>query len=224
MWVACRCHPSSQRRALVAPQQQQQQQQQQRSVLSYAAPQAEALLSPESVLPLPPSPSKAAQPSWPVGLALPTPCPSSLPPAAAAALCAHADLRQDLHAAEAGRVCRHRHRVSSAAPASRRRPPTGQYQQGCRPLSHPPHQRPAPAAPAAAPAQPSPDPAACRLPASYSCYYLTRNSLTYTAPVMVADARLGMDITQIGAQPPAARPRGSTPCRLAEAGAGAGTR
>lgn len=33
----------------------------------------------------------------------------------------------------------------------------------------------------------------------YSSYYLTRNSLTYTAPVMVADASLGMDITQIGA-------------------------
>jgi sugar phosphate permease len=33
----------------------------------------------------------------------------------------------------------------------------------------------------------------------YSCYYLTRNSLTYTAPVMVADPKLGMDITQIGA-------------------------
>ncbi|MEW5313928.1 MAG: hypothetical protein WDW38_005459 [Sanguina aurantia] len=33
----------------------------------------------------------------------------------------------------------------------------------------------------------------------YSCYYLTRNSLTYTAPMMVADAALGMDITMIGA-------------------------
>eukprot|EP00195_Chlamydomonas_chlamydogama_P013869 CAMPEP_0202900640 /NCGR_PEP_ID=MMETSP1392-20130828/11956_1 /ASSEMBLY_ACC=CAM_ASM_000868 /TAXON_ID=225041 /ORGANISM="Chlamydomonas chlamydogama, Strain SAG 11-48b" /LENGTH=469 /DNA_ID=CAMNT_0049587075 /DNA_START=389 /DNA_END=1797 /DNA_ORIENTATION=- len=33
----------------------------------------------------------------------------------------------------------------------------------------------------------------------YSSYYLTRNSLTYTAPVMVADPTLGMDITQIGA-------------------------
>jgi len=31
----------------------------------------------------------------------------------------------------------------------------------------------------------------------YSCYYLTRNSLTYTAPVMVADAALNMDITQV---------------------------
>eukprot|EP00891_Asterochloris_glomerata_P002463 jgi/Astpho2/2463/Aster-04188 len=30
----------------------------------------------------------------------------------------------------------------------------------------------------------------------YACYYLTRNSLTYTAPVMVADASLKMDITQ----------------------------
>lgn len=36
-------------------------------------------------------------------------------------------------------------------------------------------------------------------PRRYSCYYLTRNSLTYTAPVMVADPKLGMDITQIGA-------------------------
>ena len=33
----------------------------------------------------------------------------------------------------------------------------------------------------------------------YSSYYLTRNSLTYTAPVMVADPSLGMDITMIGA-------------------------
>lgn len=33
----------------------------------------------------------------------------------------------------------------------------------------------------------------------YSSYYLTRNSLTYTAPAMVADATLGMDITMIGA-------------------------
>ena len=33
----------------------------------------------------------------------------------------------------------------------------------------------------------------------YACYYLTRNSLTYTAPVMVADASLGMDITRVGA-------------------------
>jgi sugar phosphate permease len=32
----------------------------------------------------------------------------------------------------------------------------------------------------------------------YACYYLTRNSLTYTAPVMVADASLKMDITQVG--------------------------
>lgn len=32
----------------------------------------------------------------------------------------------------------------------------------------------------------------------YACYYLTRNSLTYTAPVMVADAMLKMDITQVG--------------------------
>uniref|UniRef100_A0A7R9V7P4 Major facilitator superfamily (MFS) profile domain-containing protein n=1 Tax=Chlamydomonas euryale TaxID=1486919 RepID=A0A7R9V7P4_9CHLO len=33
----------------------------------------------------------------------------------------------------------------------------------------------------------------------YSSYYLTRNSLTYTAPVMVADPSLGMDITMVGA-------------------------
>lgn len=33
----------------------------------------------------------------------------------------------------------------------------------------------------------------------YSSYYLTRNSLTYTAPAMVADPTLGMDITMIGA-------------------------
>ena len=39
----------------------------------------------------------------------------------------------------------------------------------------------------------------------YACYYLTRNSLTYTAPVMVADASLKMDITQV--QPPTARHR-----------------
>ena len=33
----------------------------------------------------------------------------------------------------------------------------------------------------------------------YSCFYLTRNSLTYTAPVMVATPGLGIDITMIGA-------------------------
>jgi len=32
----------------------------------------------------------------------------------------------------------------------------------------------------------------------YSCYYLTRNSLTFTAPVLVADHSLGLDITSIG--------------------------
>ena len=32
----------------------------------------------------------------------------------------------------------------------------------------------------------------------YSSYYLTRNSLNYAAPVMVADPALSMDITQIG--------------------------
>jgi hypothetical protein len=39
---------------------------------------------------------------------------------------------------------------------------------------------------------------ACPGPGRYACYYLTRNSLTYTAPVMVADAMLKMDITQVG--------------------------
>ena len=34
--------------------------------------------------------------------------------------------------------------------------------------------------------------------AGYAPYYLTRNSLTYTAPVMVATPALGMDVTQIG--------------------------
>lgn len=33
----------------------------------------------------------------------------------------------------------------------------------------------------------------------YSCFYLTRNSLTYTAPAMVADKTLGFTITDIGA-------------------------
>ena len=32
----------------------------------------------------------------------------------------------------------------------------------------------------------------------YSCYYLTRNSLTFTAPAMVASPSLGLDITSIG--------------------------
>lgn len=35
----------------------------------------------------------------------------------------------------------------------------------------------------------------------YACYYLTRNSLTYTAPVMVSDPTLKMDITQVGMAP-----------------------
>ena len=35
-----------------------------------------------------------------------------------------------------------------------------------------------------------------RMACRYSCYYLTRNSLTYTAPVMVSDPALKMDITQ----------------------------
>eukprot|EP01026_Neomeris_dumetosa_P058917 TRINITY_DN5499_c0_g1_i5.p1 TRINITY_DN5499_c0_g1~~TRINITY_DN5499_c0_g1_i5.p1 ORF type:complete len:538 (+),score=63.90 TRINITY_DN5499_c0_g1_i5:62-1675(+) len=32
----------------------------------------------------------------------------------------------------------------------------------------------------------------------YACYYLTRNSLSYVSPVMLADPALGMDITQVG--------------------------
>jgi len=32
----------------------------------------------------------------------------------------------------------------------------------------------------------------------YSCYYLTRNSLTFTAPAMVASPALNLDITSIG--------------------------
>mmetsp|Transcript_13336 Transcript_13336/g.58057 ORF Transcript_13336/g.58057 Transcript_13336/m.58057 type:complete len:225 (-) Transcript_13336:1400-2074(-) len=32
----------------------------------------------------------------------------------------------------------------------------------------------------------------------YACYYLTRNSLTFTAPAMVASPALGLDITSIG--------------------------
>lgn len=32
----------------------------------------------------------------------------------------------------------------------------------------------------------------------YSCFYLTRNSLTYTAPAMVQDAALGIGMTEIG--------------------------
>lgn len=35
----------------------------------------------------------------------------------------------------------------------------------------------------------------------YACYYLTRNSLTYTAPVMVSDPSLNMDITQVRSTP-----------------------
>ena len=31
----------------------------------------------------------------------------------------------------------------------------------------------------------------------YSCFYLTRNSLTYTAPVMVADKALGLTMTDV---------------------------
>ena len=36
----------------------------------------------------------------------------------------------------------------------------------------------------------------------YAAYYLTRNSLTYTAPVMVADPALKMDISQVRAPAP----------------------
>lgn len=35
----------------------------------------------------------------------------------------------------------------------------------------------------------------------YASYYLTRNSLTYTAPVMVSDPSLKMDITQVRSIP-----------------------
>ena len=31
----------------------------------------------------------------------------------------------------------------------------------------------------------------------YACFYLTRNSLTYTAPVMVADKALGISLTDV---------------------------
>ena len=31
----------------------------------------------------------------------------------------------------------------------------------------------------------------------YACFYLTRNSLTYTAPAMVADASLGVSMTDV---------------------------
>jgi sugar phosphate permease len=31
----------------------------------------------------------------------------------------------------------------------------------------------------------------------YACFYLTRNSLTYTAPVMVADEALGISLTDV---------------------------
>ena len=33
---------------------------------------------------------------------------------------------------------------------------------------------------------------------AYAAFYITRNSLVYTAPAMVADAALGIDITSIG--------------------------
>lgn len=36
-------------------------------------------------------------------------------------------------------------------------------------------------------------------PCRYSSYYLTRNSLNYVSPVMVADPKLALDITQVGA-------------------------
>lgn len=38
----------------------------------------------------------------------------------------------------------------------------------------------------------------CSILVGYSCYYLTRNSLTFTAPAMVASPSLGLDITSIG--------------------------
>lgn len=38
----------------------------------------------------------------------------------------------------------------------------------------------------------------CRILLGYSAYYLTRNSLTFTAPVMVADPSLNIDITSVG--------------------------
>lgn len=38
----------------------------------------------------------------------------------------------------------------------------------------------------------------CSILLGYSCYYLTRNSLTFTAPAMVATPNLGLDITSIG--------------------------
>ena len=38
----------------------------------------------------------------------------------------------------------------------------------------------------------------CSILLGYSCYYLTRNSLTFTAPAMVATPSLCLDITSIG--------------------------
>ncbi|CEG00957.1 Major facilitator superfamily domain, general substrate transporter [Ostreococcus tauri] len=38
----------------------------------------------------------------------------------------------------------------------------------------------------------------CSILFGYSCYYLTRNSLTFTAPAMVASPTLNLDITSIG--------------------------
>ena len=34
-------------------------------------------------------------------------------------------------------------------------------------------------------------------PPRYSCFYLTRNSLTYTAPAMVADGTLGIGLSEV---------------------------
>jgi hypothetical protein len=43
-------------------------------------------------------------------------------------------------------------------------------------------------------------PPCLRTPAcSYTTFYLTRGSLTYTAPLLVADPALGLDIKAIGA-------------------------
>jgi len=55
-------------------------------------------------------------------------------------------------------------------------------------------------APGATPPIPLPLPHPPVTAGRYSCYYLTRNSLTYTAPVMVSDPALKMDITQARAR------------------------
>jgi hypothetical protein len=40
----------------------------------------------------------------------------------------------------------------------------------------------------------------------YSCFYLTRNSLTYTAPAMVADPTLGISMTDVSGSVQRERP------------------